>query len=488
MSDKLYTKTVHELHQLMKTKKVSSVELVTAIYERIEQVDDKVKAYLTLTKAAALIEAQKVDKRIADAKEIGPLEGIPVAIKDNMCTEGVKTTCASKILANYIPPYNATAVTELEDDGAIILGKLNMDEFAMGSSCENSAFFPTHNPWNLKTVPGGSSGGSAAAVAADEAPFALGSDTGGSIRQPASFCGVVGMKPTYGRVSRYGLVAFASSLDQIGPLAKDVTDTAIIMNVICGYDPYDSTSIDKKVPDHTKALTGKLDEIKTVGVVKELLGKGISPEVKKSIEEAIKVYEKLGAKIKMISMPSFEYALSCYYLVATAEASSNLARYDGVKFGLRSADSPDLLSMYYNTRREGFGPEVKRRIMLGTYALSSGYYDAYYLKAQKIRTLIKRDFEAAFKEVDVLISPTTPTVAFNIGEKSDDPLSMYLSDIATIPINLAGIPAISIPCGLAKGLPIGLQIMGNVLEEEKIIKAAYAFEQKTKWHKERPKL
>lgn len=488
MTKDLHKKTVHELKALLKSKKVSSTDIVTSIYNRIDKVEGKVKAYITLTKEAALEKAKEVDGKVKRGEKLGPLEGIPVAIKDNMCIKGVKTTCASKILENYIAPYNATVIDKLEAAGAIILGKLNMDEFAMGSSCENSGFFPTKNPWNLETVPGGSSGGSAACVAADEAPIALGSDTGGSIRQPASFCGVVGMKPTYGRVSRYGLVAFASSLDQIGPLAKDVTDCAIMMNVISGHDPVDSTSIEREVPDYTKALTGKLDEIKTVGVVKELLGEGISPAVKKSIEEAIKVYEKLGAKIKMISMPSFEYALSCYYLIATAEASSNLARYDGVKFGHRSKDAKDLLTMYYNTRREGFGAEVKRRIMLGTYALSAGYYDAYYLKAQKIRTLIKRDFEKAFKEVDVLISPTSPTVAFKLGEKSDDPLSMYLSDIATIPVNLAGIPAISVPCGISEGLPIGLHIMGNVLEEEKILKAAYAFEQKTKWHKEKPSL
>jgi aspartyl-tRNA(Asn)/glutamyl-tRNA(Gln) amidotransferase subunit A len=488
MNPELHNLTIHELHELLKAKKVSSTEIVTAVYAQIGAVEDKVKAYLTLTKATALEKAKEFDDHFAAQKNFSPLAGIPLGLKDNLCTRGVKTTCASKILDNYLPPYNATVVSKLEHAGAIVLGKLNMDEFAMGSSCENSGFFPTRNPWNLETVPGGSSGGSAAAVAAGEAIAALGSDTGGSIRQPASFCGVVGMKPTYGRVSRYGLIAFASSLDQIGPLTKDVTDCAIMLNAICGYDPYDSTSINQPLPDYTRALSEKLEEIKTVGVIQELLGEGIAPEVKKAVEDAVKVFEKLGAKIKMISMPSFEYALSCYYLIATAEASSNLARYDGVKFGHRSSNAPDLLTMYYNTRREGFGAEVKRRIMLGTYALSAGYYDAYYLKAQKIRTLIKRDFEKAFKEVDVLISPTSPTVAFKAGEKIDDPLSMYLSDIATIPVNLAGLPAISLPCGFSQGLPIGLQIIGDVLQEEKMLKAAFAYEQTTEWHKEKAKI
>ncbi|MFA4858297.1 MAG: Asp-tRNA(Asn)/Glu-tRNA(Gln) amidotransferase subunit GatA [Candidatus Margulisiibacteriota bacterium] len=488
MANELYSLTIHELHELLKNKKVSSQEIVNAVYGRIETVEKSVQAYLTLIKERALEKAREVDDHLVNAGILTPLTGIPLGLKDNLCTRGVKTTCASKILENYLPPYDATVVNKLEHAGAVILGKLNMDEFAMGSSCENSGFFPTRNPWNIETVPGGSSGGSAAAVAAGEAIATLGSDTGGSIRQPASFCGVVGMKPTYGRVSRYGLVAFASSLDQIGPLTQDVTDCAIMLNAICGYDPYDSTSINQPAPDYTKSLSGKLDEIKTVGVIQELLGDGIAPEIKKAVEDAVKVFEKLGAKIKMVSLPSFEYALACYYLIATAEASSNLARFDGVKFGHRSANSPDLLSMYYNTRREGFGPEVKRRIMLGTYALSAGYYDAYYLKAQKIRTLIKRDFDAAFHEVDLLISPTSPTVAFKIGEKSGDPLSMYLSDIATIPINLAGIPAISLPCGFAQGLPIGLQLIGNVLEEEKILKAAFAYEQATAWHQEKAKI
>jgi aspartyl-tRNA(Asn)/glutamyl-tRNA(Gln) amidotransferase subunit A len=485
MNTELHSLTIHELHALLRGKKASAVEIVTAIFRRIAAVDHKVKAYLSLNQDAAILRAQEIDRKIAKGEALDPLAGIPLGIKDNLCILGEKTTCASKILENYVAPYNATVIEKLRAAGAVFLGKLNMDEFAMGSSCENSAFFPTRNPWNLATVPGGSSGGSAAAVAADEAPGALGSDTGGSIRQPASFCGVVGMKPTYGRVSRYGLVAFASSLDQIGPLTKDVTDCAIILNAICGYDPYDSTSIHQPIPNYTQALSGKLDEIKTVGVIKELLGQGVAPEIKAAVEAAIKVFEKLGAKIKMIELPSFEYALACYYLIATAEASSNLARYDGVKFGHRSKAAPDLLTMYYNTRHEGFGTEVKRRIMLGTYALSAGYYDAYYLKAQKIRTLIKRDFDAAYREADILLSPTSPTVAFKLGEKSGDPLSMYLSDIATIPVNLAGLPAISLPCGFSQGLPIGLQIIGNVLEEEKILKAAYAYEQATAWHKEK---
>ena len=401
-----------------------------------------------------------------------------------MCMTGVRTTCASKILENYLPPYTATVVEKLSEAGALFTGKLNLDEFAMGSSTENSAYQKTANPWNLKTVPGGSSGGSAAAVAADECILALGSDTGGSIRQPASFCGVVGLKPTYGRVSRYGLVAFASSLDQIGPLTKDVKDAALTLNVIAGVDHRDSTSARLSVPDYTAGLNGELG-IKRVGVVKELLGKGMDPDVVKAIKDALKVFERLGAEIVEVSMPTSEFALATYYLVATAEASSNLERYDGVKYGHRSTNSPDLLSMYYNTRAEGFGPEVKRRIMLGTYALSAGYYDAYYLKALKVRTLIRQDYEKAFSKCDLIVSPTSPTVAFEFGEKTADPLSMYLSDIATIPINLAGLPALSMPCGFSNNLPIGLQLIANPFEEEKLLKAAYAYEQATDWHKKK---
>lgn len=472
--------TLHEASTLLQSKKTSSVELTKNIFEHLEKVEDKVKAFITITKEEALKQAHEADKKLKEGKGTA-LTGVPLVIKDNMCTAGILTTCASKILYNYIAPYDATVVAKLKEMGAVMVGKSNMDEFAMGSSTENSAMHPTHNPWDLNAVPGGSSGGSAAAVAADECFAALGSDTGGSIRQPASFCGVVGLKPTYGRVSRYGLVAFASSLDQIGPLTKDVTDSAIMLNAISGYDPKDSTSANMQVPDYRKALVVDAKGLK-VGVIKELMGKGIDASVKAAIKEAIKTYEKLGAKIEEVSMPTFEYAVATYYIIAPSEASSNLARYDGVKYGLRSKEHKDLMTMYFNTRAEGFGQEVKRRIMLGTYALSAGYYDAFYLKALKARTLMKQDFEKAFSKVDVLISPTAPSVAFKIGEKVSDPLSMYISDIATIPINLAGLPAISIPCGMDGKLPIGLQIIGKAFDEAAILRAAYAFEQNTEWH------
>ncbi|MFA6548492.1 MAG: Asp-tRNA(Asn)/Glu-tRNA(Gln) amidotransferase subunit GatA [Candidatus Margulisiibacteriota bacterium] len=476
----MHTKTAHELHGLLASKKISSVELTEAVFARIEKVEGKVKAFVTLTKEQALEQARAADKQ----ENKLPLTGIPIAIKDNMCTLGTPTTCSSKILAGYRPPYDATIVEKIKNAGAVIIGKTNMDEFAMGSSTENSGLHPTHNPWDLQTVPGGSSGGSAAAVAASECILATGSDTGGSIRQPAAFCGVVGMKPTYGRVSRYGLVAFASSLDQIGPLTKDVTDAALFMNVLAGYDPKDSTSVDRPVPDYQKALTSNVRELK-IGYIKELFGSGINQDVKEAAQKALQKYEALGAKLVEVSMPSFEYAVATYYLIAPAEASSNLARYDGVKFGHRTKDAKDLLTMYYETRREGFGSEVKRRIMLGTYALSAGYYDAYYLKALKVRTLIKRDYEKAFEKCDLLVSPTAPTSAFKMGEKTADPLSMYLSDIATIPVNLAGLPAISIPCGFSNGLPVGLQITGQAFDEETILRAAFTYEQNTDWHKQK---
>jgi len=475
-------KTCHELHQLLTDKKISSVELTKSVFDRIDKVENKVKAYVTITKESALKQAKAADERIKTNRNITPLTGIPIAIKDNMCTRGVLTTCSSKILAKYVPPYDATIVAKLNEAGAIIIGKTNMDEFAMGSSTENSGIHPTHNPWNLETVPGGSSGGSAAAVAAGEAIMATGSDTGGSIRQPASFCGVVGMKPTYGRVSRYGLVAFASSLDQIGPLTKDVADTAVMLNIISGHDPKDSTSVDRPVPDYRKALIDDVKKIK-IGLIKNLLGAGIDPAVKKAVKDAAEKLSKLGAEVVEVELLTFEHAVATYYLIAPAEASSNLARYDGVKFGRRATGAKDLISMYYETRREGFGPEVKRRIMLGTYALSAGYYDAYYLKALKVRTLIKQDFDKAFGKCDVLISPTAPTVAFKTGEKSADPLAMYLSDIATIPVNLAGLPAISLPCGFNNGLPIGLQVIGKAFDEEIILKVAFTYEQNTEWHK-----
>ena len=476
-------KTAHELHDLLLAGKTSSLEITRSVFERIAEQDDKVKAYVTLSKETALEQARAADQRLKNKTNLSPLTGIPIAVKDNMCTKGLRTTCSSKILANYLPPYDATVVTKLKEAGAVIIGKTNLDEFAMGSSTENSAFQKTRNPWDLETVPGGSSGGSAAAVAAGEAILATGSDTGGSIRQPASFCGVVGLKPTYGRVSRYGLVAFASSLDQIGPLAKDVEDAALMLNVIAGHDAQDSTSADRPVPDYRRALVNDVKKIK-IGLVRELMGEGIEPEIKAAVKKAAADLANLGAEISEVSLPSLEYAITTYYLIAPAEASSNLARFDGVKFGYRSKDAKDLISMYYNTRREGFGQEVKRRIMLGTYALSAGYYDAYYLKALKVRTLIKQDFEKAFGRCDVLISPTSPTAAFKVGEKSADPLAMYLSDIATIPVNLAGLPAVSLPCGFSRGLPIGLQIIGQAFAEEPVLRTAYAYEQNTEWHKQ----
>ncbi|MFA6169264.1 MAG: Asp-tRNA(Asn)/Glu-tRNA(Gln) amidotransferase subunit GatA [Candidatus Margulisiibacteriota bacterium] len=479
-------KTAHELHALLSGKQVSSLELTEAVFERINRVEDKVKAYVTLTKEEAIRQARTADARLKSGENITPLTGIPVAVKDNMCTQGVLTTCGSKILGNYLPPYDATIVSRLKAAGAVIIGKANMDEFAMGSSTENSAIYPTRNPWDLDTVPGGSSGGSAAAVAADEAVLALGSDTGGSIRQPASFCGVVGLKPTYGRVSRYGLVAFASSLDQIGPLTKDVTDSALLLNVIAGRDEKDATSVDRPVPDYRQALVDDVKGVK-IGLITNLLGAGIAPEVKQAVKAAADTFANLGAEIVEVELPSFEYAVSTYYLLAPAEASSNLARFDGVKYGQRAA-AKDLLSMYCETRRAGFGPEVKRRIMIGTYALSAGYYDAYYLKALKVRTLIKQDFDRALGQCDVLISPTSPTVAFKVGEKTADPLAMYLSDIATIPVNLAGLPALSLPCGMSGNLPIGLQIIGQPFAEETILRVAFTYEQNTKWHTQKAKL
>ncbi|MBN2058488.1 MAG: Asp-tRNA(Asn)/Glu-tRNA(Gln) amidotransferase subunit GatA [Candidatus Saganbacteria bacterium] len=480
-------KTAHELHSLLSAKKLSSLELTEAVLSRIDRTEPKVQAYVTLTKESAIKQAKAADERLKNNDNVTPLTGVPVAVKDNMCTQGVLTTCSSKILANYLPPYDATVVEKLRAAGAVIIGKTNLDEFAMGSSTENSGLHPTCNPWDTKKVPGGSSGGSAAAVAADECILALGSDTGGSIRQPAAFCGVVGLKPTYGRVSRFGLVAFASSLDQIGPLTKDVRDAALLLNYLAGHDPKDSTSVDYPVPDYQQALINDVKKMR-IGYIKELLGKGVTRPVRSAVEKAMKKYQELGAELIELSLPSFEYAVATYYLIAPAEASSNLARYDGVKFGRRSNRSPDLLTMYYNTRAEGFGSEVKRRIMLGTYALSAGYYDAYYLKALKVRTLIKNDFDRAFSKCDVLLSPTAPTTAFGLGEKTADPLSMYLSDIATIPVNLAGLPAISVPCGLDKGLPIGLQLIGRAFAEETILRAAYAYEQNTDWHKQKPKL
>lgn len=483
----LHSLTVSEARELLAKGEVSSEDLTKAMLDRINQVDDKVKAFVTVCADKALAQAQEVDGKLAKGEALGPLAGIPMVLKDNMCTEGVLTSCSSKILQGFVPPYNATVVDKLQEAGAVILGKANMDEFAMGSSTENSGLHKTANPWDLSRVPGGSSGGSAAVVSAGEGLFSLGSDTGGSIRQPASFCGVVGMKPTYGRVSRYGLIAFASSLDQIGPFTKDVTDCANVMNVISGYDPKDSTSANVDLPDFTSYLTGDIKGMR-IGIPKEYFVEGMQPEVEQAVKAAIAKFEELGAICEPCSLPHTEYALPTYYLIAPAEASSNLARYDGVRYGYRAEGAEDLISMFKKTRSEGFGAEVKRRIMLGTYALSSGYYDAYYLKAQKVRTLIKQDFDKVYEKFDVLLSPTAPSTAFKFGEKANDPISMYLSDIFTMSVNLAGIPALSMPCGFANGMPIGLQLMGKAFDEGTILKAAYAFEQATDYHKARPNL
>ena len=484
----LYDQTIYALHDMLKKGETTAQAVTESILGRIKAVDGKVRAYITVTEDLARRQAGEADKRIKAGDASSPLLGIPIAVKDNMCTEGIRTTCASKILGNFVPPYDATVVRNLKQAGYVLCGKPNMDEFAMGSSTENSGFFITKNPWDLERIPGGSSGGSAAAVAAGECIGALGSDTGGSIRQPAACCGVVGLKPTYGRVSRYGLVAFASSLDQIGPITKNVTDSALMMNVISGHDPCDSTSANIRTPDFTKALKKDMKGLK-VGMPKEYFIEGMDPEVDRAVKEAVKTLEGLGAKIVEISLPHTDYAIATYYILATSEASSNLARYDGVKYGFRTKSPKDLLEMYMNTRDEGFGAEVKRRIMLGTYALSAGYYDAYYKKGQQVRTLIKRDFEEAFKIADVVATPTAPTAAFKIGEKTTDPLQMYLSDIFTISVNLAGIPGISIPCGFTKNnLPIGLQLLGRHFDEEVILRASFAYEQATEWHKKRAKV
>ena len=485
----LHKLTLADLQKKFTAGEVTARDIVQAYTLRINQVEPKVKAYITQTTDTAMAQAEALDGKLKGWRRTMPLTGMPVAIKDNICTEHVPTTCASRILGNFVPPYDATVIARLRGQGYLLLGKTNLDEFAMGSSTENSAFGPSRNPWNISHVPGGSSGGSAAAVAADECVAALGSDTGGSIRQPAALCGVVGLKPTYGRVSRFGLIAFASSLDQIGPITKDVTDAAIMLNVIAAHDPLDSTSANLPVPDYTKALKKKdLKKLK-VGVPQEFFTSGIDPEVEQAVRAAIEELKNLGGQIKDISLPTTDYAVAIYYLIATAEASSNLARYDGVKYGLRTKQTKDLLDMYVKTRQEGFGPEVKRRIMLGTYALSAGYYDAYYGKAQAARTMTKRDFEEAFKEVDLIVTPVTPTPAFKLGEKSEDPLQMYLSDIFTISVNLAGLPAIAVPCGFSKaGLPIGLQIIGRPFEEDTLLRAAHAYEQATDWRAKKPNI
>ncbi len=484
----MYQGSIRELHQQLVSKERSAVEIAQATLKQIEAVEPKVKAFLAVTAKSALASAQAVDDKIAAGESIGILEGIPVGIKDNMCTKGIKTTCASQILANFVPPYESTVTQKLKDAGAVLVGKTNLDEFAMGGSTENSSFQTTANPWDLSRVPGGSSGGSAAAVAAGECVVALGSDTGGSIRQPASLCGVVGLKPTYGLVSRFGLVAFGSSLDQIGPFSRTVEDSAILLKAIAGHDPYDSTSLKVDIPDYTQYLQPELKKGLKVGIIRETFGDGLDPIVAETIKKAVAKLEELGADVQEISCPRFRYGIAAYYIIAPSEASANLARFDAVKYGLR-LESDNLLEMYTNTRAAGFGQEVKRRIMLGTYALSSGYYDAYYLKAQKVRTLIKQDFDRAFEDVDVLVAPTAPTTAFKAGDKTTDPLSMYLLDLMTIPVNLAGLPGISIPCGFDnQGLPIGLQLISNVLREDVLFHVAHAYEQATEWHKKQPEI
>lgn len=483
----LHSLTIHETRELIRKKEITVKDAVFAYTRRIGRLEGKVKAFVTLTGEATMSMIDEAEKAV-EREDIRTLTGIPIAVKDNMCTKGIKTTCSSKILADFVPPYESTATSKLKDAGYVLVGKTNLDEFAMGSSTENSGFETTRNPWDLERIPGGSSGGSAAAVAAEFCAGALGSDTGGSIRQPASCCGVVGLKPTYGRVSRYGLVAFASSLDQIGPITKDVEDAAILMNVIGGHDPLDSTSAGVALPDFTQGLKDGIRGLK-VGIPKEYFIEGMDPEVDFAIREAIKVFKGLGAEVVDVSLPHTDYAVATYYILATSEASSNLARYDGVKYGFRAPEHAELLDMYKRSRSQGFGAEVKRRIMLGTYALSSGYYDAYYRKAQQVRTLIKRDFDEAFADVDIILTPTAPTPAFRIGEKAADPLQMYLSDIFTISVNLAGIPGMSVPCGLTKdNLPVGLQILGRHFDESTVLKAGWAYEQATDWHTKRPGL
>lgn len=476
----IFDMTIHELHAELKSKRISSVEATAALLERIRSAEPQVGSFITVTPEQALAAAAVADKRIAEG-ECNLLTGIPLALKDIFLTEGIRTTCGSRILDNFIPPYSATSWEKLRDRGAVLLGKLNQDEFAMGSSNESSAYGVTRNPWNTAHIPGGSSGGSAAAVAASEAIATLGTDTGGSIRQPASHCGCVGLKPTYGRVSRYGVIAYASSLDQVGPLTRDVADCATMLEAIAGHDPKDSTSVDTAVPDYTASLKNGVKGLK-IGLPKEYFIAGLDPDVQSAMDAAIETYRRLGAEFVDISLPHTDYAVATYYLIATAEASSNLARYDGVRFGHR-AEANSLLDMYTRSRSEGFGAEVKRRIMLGTYALSSGYYDAYYVKAQKVRTLIMNDFIKAFADVDVMLTPVAPTPAFKIGEKVNDPLQMYLSDIFTIPVNLAGTCAMSLPAGFStSGLPIGLQLIGKPFGEEDLLRAGYAFEQATEWH------
>jgi len=479
--------TIHELVDAYRAGDTTPTAATEAYLARIAAHDEKIGAFLTVTRDEALSEARVSDERYRKGMPRGPLDGVPVALKDVFCTRRVRTTCGSKILSTFVPPYDATVVTRLRDAGAVVLGKTNMDEFAMGSSTEHSAFKPTHNPWDLARVPGGSSGGSAAAVAGDLAAAALGTDTGGSVRQPAAFCGVVGLKPTYGRVSRYGLIAFASSLDQVGPFTRDVQDCALVLEAIAGRDTNDSTSVDEPVPHYAAALTGNVRGLK-IGVPKEYFTPGMDTDVERSVRDAIGVLEKLGATTQEISLPMTDYGIAVYYIIAPAEASSNLARYDGVKYGLRTPGARDLIDMMSRTRAAGFGAEVKRRIMLGTYALSAGYYDAYYGRAQKVRTLVRRDFERAFARVDVIVAPTTPGVSFKHGEK-EDPIAMYLNDVFTVGGNLAGLPAVSVRCGFsAAGLPVGLQVIGRAFDESRVLRVAHAYEQATSWLDRRPVL
>ena len=473
--------TVHELQQKLKSKELTIAEILESYCNRINEKEPEVEAFVTTYLEEAKAEAQKVQEKLDNGEDFGEYAGIPIGIKDNLCMKGTKTTCSSKMLENFVSPYDATVIEKLKDENIISLGKLNMDEFAMGSSTESSYFKKTKNPWNLNKVPGGSSGGSAAAVAANMVPWALGSDTGGSIRQPASLCGVVGLKPTYGLVSRYGLVAFASSLDQIGPITKDVRDSAMLLSLIAGHDEKDTTSEPVEKKDYTKALKNDVKGLK-IGVPKEFFGEGINEEVKKELTKAIETYKELGAEVEEFSLDVAKYALATYYIIACAEASSNLGRFDGIRYGYRTPEYSNLKEIYKKSRSEGFGPEVKRRIILGTYVLSSGYYDAYYKKAQQVRTLVSNEFSKAFEKYDVILTPTSPVTAFNIGEKSNNPLEMYLADICTVSINIAGVPAISIPCGVdSEGMPVGMQLIGNKFEEEKILNAAYTFEQKVKF-------
>ncbi|MFC1993965.1 Asp-tRNA(Asn)/Glu-tRNA(Gln) amidotransferase subunit GatA [Chloroflexota bacterium] len=483
----LYDLTVHKAHELLRKREVSSLELTKAVLERINQVEEKVHAFVTTTEDIALTQAQQADKRIKSG-DVFELTGVPVIIKDNICTKGIKTTCSSAMLGNFVPPYNATVIEKLSAQGMVLVGKGNMDEFAMGSSTEHSAFSPTRNPWDVSRVPGGSSGGPAVAVASGEAIYALGSDTGGSIRQPAGFCHIVGLKPTYGLVSRYGLVAFASSLDQIGPMTKDVTDCALVLNTIAGHDPRDSTSVNLPVPDYRKSLRSDLNGLR-LGIPKEYFVEGMEAGVEQVLRDAITKLEDLGAVVDWnVSLPHTKYALAAYYIIAPSEAMANLARYDGVKYGYSARDADSMWDAMEKTRQYGFGSEVKRRIMLGTYALSAGYYDAYYLKAQQVRTLISSEFSQTFEHYDALITPTSPTIPFRIGEKVDDPLQMYLSDVCTLPINIAGIPGISVPAGFSDGLPIGMQIIGKPFSEETLLRIAFAYEQATGWQLKKPNL